>query len=279
MKKIRIKTSDFVDSPVSYGFFHPVIIMPKNLAIEDEETLKCILLHEGIHIKYLHYVWKIASVLVVCIHWFNPCMWLLYWYMEKDTEIFCDKKVVQILHEDKKAMYAKTLIHMAIWQKGNLILGNHFVKQSMLKERIQMIMNWKKNSLGLALVSLFLFSGAATVFATTDVSVTVNEENSKRIQVIAVSAEKVCIMDDEEIDMALSYEELKPYLYSGNGKGTEKSVYIKDYRYMTKTPSPAAINVSMEKNGDTYTGTIMYSHGEETAGGTCIGYYCGYLYH
>lgn len=37
MNGIRIRTSDFVDSPVSYGFFQPVIILPKNLATEDKE--------------------------------------------------------------------------------------------------------------------------------------------------------------------------------------------------------------------------------------------------
>ena len=275
MKGIRIKTSDFVDSPVSYGFFHPVIILPKNLTIENQETLQCILLHEGVHIRYLHYIWKIMSVLVVCVHWFNPCMWLLYWYMEKDTEIFCDKKVVQLLHEDKKEMYARTLLNMAVKQRESVVFGNRFVQKGMLKERILMIMHGKKNSPGLLLVSLFLFVGTAVVFATTDISVAMNEKNNHQIQVMEVSAEKVCIVDDEEIDMVLSYEELKPYLYSEDAEGSEKSVSIKDYRYTAKTPSPAAIHVSMEKNGKTYTGRLTYSHGEETAGGTYVGYYCG----
>ena len=240
MNGIRIKTSDFVDSPVSYGFFQPVIILPKNLATEDKEALQCILLHEGIHIRYLHYIWKIAAVIVVCIHWFNPCMWLLYWYLERDTEIFCDKK-------------------------------------GMLKERILMIMHWKRNSLGLLLISLFLFVGTATAFATTDISVAMNEENNNRIQVMDVSEEKVCFVGDEEIDMALSYEELKPYLYSGDAEGTEKSVAIREYKYTSQTSAPAVIHVSMEKDGEIYTGILTFSHGEKTAGRTYVGYYCGSL--
>ena len=174
MNGIRIRTSDFVDSPVSYGFFQPVIILPKNLATEDKEALQCILLHEGIHIRYLHYIWKIVAVIAVCIHWFNPCMWLLYWYLERDTEIFCDKKAIGILHEDKKELYAKTLINMAIKQRESVAFGNHFVQKGMLKERILMIMHWKRNSLGLLLVSLFLFAGTAAAFATTDISVAMN---------------------------------------------------------------------------------------------------------
>ena len=261
MNGIRIKTSDFVDSPVSYGFFQPVII----------------LLHEGIHIRYLHYIWKIVAVIAVCIHWFNPCMWLLYWYLERDTEIFCDKKAIGILHEDKKELYAKTLINMAIKQRESVVFGNHFVQKGMLKERILMIMHWKRNSLGLLLVSLFLFAGTAAAFATTDISVAINEENNNRIQVMDVSEEKVCFVGDEEIDMALSYEELKPYLYSGDAEETEKSVAIRGYKYTAQTPAPAVIHVSMEKDGEIYTGILAFSHGEKTAGRTYVGYYCGSL--
>ena len=45
VRRIRIKTSDVLDTPASYGFLHPVIIMPKDLNINDKDTLKCILLH------------------------------------------------------------------------------------------------------------------------------------------------------------------------------------------------------------------------------------------
>lgn len=129
-------------------------------------------------------------MIAVCIHWFNPCMWLLYWYLERDTEIFCDKKAIGILHEDKKELYAKTLINMAIKQRESVVFGNHFVQKGMLKERILMIMHWKRNSLGLLLVSLFLFAGTAAAFATTDISVAINEENNNRIQVMDVSEGK-----------------------------------------------------------------------------------------
>ena len=278
VRKIRIKTSAVLDTPVSYGFLHPVIIMPKDLDINDKDTLKCILLHECIHIKYMHYLWKIVSVVVVCIHWFNPCMWLLYWYMDKDTEIFCDKKVIQILHEDKREMYARTLVNMALWQNESKILANNFIKKSMLKERIVMIMKFKKTSLVMTLASLFIFSSAATAFATTGVSVAMNDSNNDQIQVIEVSDEKICLMSDEVVALDLSYEELEPYISTNSTQRATKSIYIKDYKYKSKTPSPASLKVSMEQDGYTYTGTLTYAYGEKTTSGTYVGYYCGYLY-
>ena len=104
-----------------------------------------------------------------------------------------------------------------------------------------MIMHWKRNSLGLLLVSLFLFAGTAAAFATTDISVAMNEENNNRIQVMDVSEEKVCFVGDEEM------------------------------------PAPAVIHVSMEKDGEIYTGILAFSHVEKTAGRTYVGYYCGSL--
>ena len=278
VRKIRIKTSAVLDTPVSYGFLRPVIIMPKDLDINDKDTLKYILLHECIHIKYMHYLWKIVSVVVVCIHWFNPCMWLLYWYMDKDTEIFCDKKVVQILHEDKREMYARTLVNMALWQNESKILANNFIKKSMLKERIVMIMKFKKTSLVMTLASLFIFSSAATAFATTGVSVEMNDSNNDQIQVIEVSDEKICFVSDEVVTLDLSYEELEPYVNMNDAKRATKSIYIKDYKYTSKTSCPASLKVSMKQDGYTYTGTLTFSYGEKTANGAYVGYYCGYLY-
>lgn len=280
MKKMKVKVSDQVDSPVSYGFFHPVIIVPENLNMDDKETLRYIFLHESIHIKYLHYVWKIVSVIVVCVHWFNPCMWLLYFCLDKEMECFCDKKVMQILGEDKKEMYAKSLINMAKWQKANPILCNNFVKRNMLKERIIMIMKLKKTSRIMALTSLLIFSSAATAFATTDTYLEIKGEDADKyeIQITGVSDEVVYLTSDEEIDLELSYEEIEPYISQENVTRVDRSIYVEDYVYKSTKPSPDKINATIKRNGYTYTGTLSYTHGEKTSAGTYIGYYSGTLY-
>lgn len=278
MKKMKVKISDQVDSPVSYGFFHPVIILPKNLNLEDKETLRYIFLHESIHIKYLHYVWKIVSAIVVCAHWFNPCMWLLYFCLDKEMECFCDKKVMQILGEDKKEMYAKTLINMAKWQKANPILCNNFVKRNMLKERIIMIMKFKKTSRIMALTSLLIFSSAATAFATTDVGMKQKDAYQYEVEITGVSDEVVNLTSDEEIDLELSYEEIEQYISQESVTRATKSIYIENYTYKSTTPSPKTINLTMKKDGYTYAGTLSYKRGEKTSAGTYIGYYSGYLY-
>lgn len=105
-----------------------------------------------------------------------------------------------------------------------------------------------------------------------------NDSNNDQIQVIEVSDEKICLMSDEVVTLDLSYEELEPYINTNSTERATKSIYIKDYKYTSKTPSPASLKVSMEKDGYTYTGTLTYAYGEKTTSGTYVGYYCGYLY-
>ena len=277
-KDISIKISNQVDTPVSYGFFHPVIIIPRDLHADEQEILRFILLHESMHIKYFHYVWKMVSVLVVCVHWFNPFMWLLYRYLDRDMEIFCDKKVLQVITDEKREMYAKSLINMAIWQKENSFLGNNFVKKSMLKERIVMIMTLKKTSRMMALTSVLIFASAATAFATTDVSVEAEDYGLEQIQVVGVSDESITLVVDEQVSLEISYEEAEPYIMQDSVARATKSIYLTDYQYKSKTPSPKTITVTLQKDGYTYTGTLTYQYGEKTAAGTYVGYYSGYMY-
>ncbi len=282
-KRIKIRISDELDSPVSYGFIHPVIIIPKQLGLDNDskETLRCILLHESIHIKYLHYVWKVVSAIVVCIHWFNPVMWLLYWCLDREMETLCDKKVLQALGENKKETYARTLIDMAKWQNKKPVFCNNFVERNILKERIIMIMKLKKTSWVMTLTSLLIFSSAVTAFATTDVCVDLSGKDKNKIEVLQIEAVEngaSLVNWDKEIDLELSYEEIEQYISQEEVTRAASKIYLKDYEYRSDTLSPEMINVTVKKDGYTYKGTLSLSRYEKTTGGKYVGYYCGYVY-
>ncbi len=282
-RRIKVRISDELDSPVSYGFIHPVIIMPKQLSLDNDskETLRCILLHESIHIKYLHYVWKVVSAIVVCVHWFNPVMWLLYWYMDREMETLCDKKVLQALGEDKKEMYARTLIDMAKWQNQKPVFCNNFVERNILKERIIMIMKLKKTSWVMTLTSFLIFSSAVTAFATTDVCVDLSSKDRNRVEVLqieTVGEEAPFVNRDEEIELELSYEEIEQYISQEEVTRAASKLYLKDFEYKSDTLSPKTIKVTIKRDGYIYEGTLSRSHYEQTTSGKYIGYYCGYVY-
>ena len=163
-KTIQIKESDKVDSPLTYGFFKPVIMMPSTMDWENEEQLAFVLTHEYVHIKRRDYLTKILMTIALCIHWFNPFVWLMYAMLNLDLELSCDEGVLKILGRDKRSSYLMTLLEME--ENRMQTPGLAFSKNAM-EERVKiMIKMKKKTSLVAAIVSLLIVGGSMTVFAT-----------------------------------------------------------------------------------------------------------------
>lgn len=85
----------------------PVIYLPKGL---DRVQAKMIMEHEKMHIRRKDYLMKPIAYLALCLHWFNPLVWLAFYYMEQDMEISCDEAVLKKIGYDNNKEYAKTLL-------------------------------------------------------------------------------------------------------------------------------------------------------------------------
>lgn len=144
-RRISVRQSDRVMTPLTYGIFRPVILLPKQTDWQNEEGLAYILLHEYVHICRMDAVTKLLAVSALCVHWFNPFVWVMYVLLNRDMELSCDEKVVRLSGGTQKAAYARVLIDMAARQSGLMPLGSHF-GQNVVEERIDAIMKWKKNS-------------------------------------------------------------------------------------------------------------------------------------
>lgn len=168
-RPLQILVSDRITTPLAYGIFKPKIILPKSLAVKDEQELNFILMHELIHIKRLDTLWKMVLLLALCVHWFNPLAWLLYKLMSRDIELACDEKVIRIFGEKVKPSYAMSLISMAEQKAKFSPLYNGYSK-NLTEERITSIMKFKKASVLTMSVALLLVVGATSVFADSSAS-------------------------------------------------------------------------------------------------------------
>ena len=63
-------------------YFSPIILLPKNTDFDNCQELNYILLHEYLHIRRFDCLIKIVAVVTVCIHWFNPLVWLMYFFLK-----------------------------------------------------------------------------------------------------------------------------------------------------------------------------------------------------
>lgn len=170
-RKVKIKQSDMITSPLTYGISKPVILLPSNTDYSDEATLKYILYHEYTHIWRFDTLLKLILTAALCVHWFNPFVWLMYILANRDIELSCDESVVRNITTgaNPKADYARTLITLA--EKKNLLtLGVSFSRnahfgRNIMKERIKSIMKIKRRSLPRIIAAVILVSMVITMLA------------------------------------------------------------------------------------------------------------------
>ena len=164
-RPLAVRSSDLISSPLTYGILHPVILLPKKLDRNDQAALKYVLTHEYVHIRRFDAITKILFAAVLCIHWFNPLVWVMYVLANRDMELSCDAWVIRMLGEKNRSSYALMLIKMEERRSGMSALCSHFGKNA-ISERIEAIMKFKKTSILACAFALVLVVGATTAFAT-----------------------------------------------------------------------------------------------------------------
>jgi beta-lactamase regulating signal transducer with metallopeptidase domain len=164
-RPVQIRQSDRIKAPLTYGVFRPVILLPKKTDWTDETKLCYILTHELTHIRRFDMLTKLVLTAAVCVHWFNPFVWVMYVLANRDLELSCDETVVRTFGETVKSAYALTLIGLEEKKSRITPLMNNFSKNA-IEERIVSIMKLKKTSLAGICFAFVLVVGTVTVFAT-----------------------------------------------------------------------------------------------------------------
>lgn len=165
LRTIEIRQSDRISTPLTYGVFHPVILLPKTVDRIDRKSLDYILAHEYVHIRRFDTVTKLIATFALCLHWFNPGVWVMYVLANRDIELSCDEAVIRLFGESTRSSYAMAIIQMAEVKSGITPLCSNFSKNA-IEERIVAIMKFKKSSfIALALACALVLTVGAT-FAT-----------------------------------------------------------------------------------------------------------------
>ena len=128
------------------GLVHPVIYLSSGL---DPESRKVVLCHERVHLQRRDYLFKPAALVICCVHWFNPLVWLAFYLMNMDCEMSCDEKVVKLLGEESKKIYSYTLLEEASggeWKRyrGGSICALLSFGEDHVKNRIRHVLDYRK---------------------------------------------------------------------------------------------------------------------------------------
>ena len=163
-RPVDVRLCERIDSPVTYGILHPVILLPETIGKDDTEALLCALEHELSHIRHFDAVWKLLIALAACLHWFNPLVWAMVILANRDIELCCDARVLRRGGKEERRAYASALLRMEEARAHVLPLTNAFSRNA-LEERIGAIMNAKKISITALLLALLTVAVALTAFA------------------------------------------------------------------------------------------------------------------
>ena len=158
----RVYIADHIDTAFVLGLFRPRIYLPSGLA--DYERV-CILAHEERHIRRGDPVWRLLAFLALCLHWFDPLVWLAFFASRRDMEMSCDEAVIRQLGRDVRADYAESLLRLAGGRTRSPLSVLAF-GESDTKARVSNVMRWKKPALWVVVLAALLCLAAAACFAT-----------------------------------------------------------------------------------------------------------------
>jgi len=145
-RPVKIYSSDKISSPLTYGILWPVILLPSTMDWENEAKLQYILSHEYVHIRRFDCVLKLLFVATLCIHWFNPLVWVMFILANRDIELSCDEAILNEYGKKAKIDYAMTLLDMMESSEQHAACNFANLNKSAVEERFTILVASKNTS-------------------------------------------------------------------------------------------------------------------------------------
>lgn len=148
----NIYLADSISSPFVMGLIRPKIYLPSSLSEKERDY---IILHEQHHIRRGDHVIKLLSFIALCLHWFNPLVWVAFNQSGKDMEMSCDEAVLRKLGEDIRVDYSASLISLATGRR--IIAGAPLAfGEGDTEGRVKNIAKWKKPAVWVIVIAVIV---------------------------------------------------------------------------------------------------------------------------
>lgn len=153
--KENVFLSDQIETPFVLGIVRPRIYLPCQVLREER---RYILAHERHHIRRGDHLIKLVAYFALCLHWFNPLVWVAFVQAGKDMEMSCDEAVIRQLGPRSRAEYASALLRLST-KRRNIAGSPLAFGEGDTKGRIINMANWKKPRLWASLICLIACVG------------------------------------------------------------------------------------------------------------------------
>lgn len=156
-----------IHSPYSVGFLKNYIVMPEEMGVLDSS--KILYEHELCHIKNKDTWYKFLCVAAICLHFYDPFVYILIFMYNELCEYVCDAHVIKNLDLEERKKYAQLLVYFAGNETGTFApWENNFALSKLnIKRRVTYVMRKEKKVVGEKLFPLFLGILGMVIWTTT----------------------------------------------------------------------------------------------------------------
>lgn len=176
-QKIGFYSSSTLSSPLTFGHFFPVVILPVALLCQTPPALlEALIRHELIHIRRADFLVNLLLALLQILFFYHPLIWVLSRRIQELREEACDEAV--LLSGCHKLVYAEALLYLQrLHHHQNIPLvmqaqnhASHFatrIKQILLQASPSTVnqflvpKSWLSSSLGIALAIILTITAIA----------------------------------------------------------------------------------------------------------------------
>lgn len=153
IRTVRLWRNGKIESPMLYGFFRPVILLPDQKYSPQE--YQYIFRHELSH--YRHGDIGMKHLFTACrgVYWFHPLVQCMCRRADAQMEILCDESVIGGRNMEEKRAYGMIILrHMSNGLSSGAVplTTNFYGGKNYMKMRFQNIMSAKKRKAGLGAV-------------------------------------------------------------------------------------------------------------------------------
>jgi TonB family protein len=136
----RVLTTQDATTPMTWGIFRPVILLPAVLVGGDPDRLRAVLLHELAHVARRDYVLHLLAQAACALYWFHPLVWLARREALRMRERASDDVVLNF--GVRPADYAESLVQLSrSLAVPKLCAGLGITRCSNLEKRIRAILD------------------------------------------------------------------------------------------------------------------------------------------
>ncbi len=164
VSRIPVYVSPVVDNPCMFGLLHPAVYLSKEAA-QRPEALRYVLCHENVHYSHRDNLWVVVRAACLCLHWYNPLVWIAAALSEQDGELACDERTLELLGQEERIRYGRALLDFSAqgspWQRGWKLSTAMSSGKKLLKERLLVIVAQPRRHAG-ALAGVMLLTALCT---------------------------------------------------------------------------------------------------------------------